>query len=164
MSRHLTIILAVMSLPGHLLAQCPVTANSMDHPFVPPFPYRATLGSPNPSRFWYGSEALWTTISPIVQTSGKIPFAMKLVYWRVGFDWRTEQMPDLQVTAKRLDKSVPLLQTETPHGTKLSGDDSPTAMAMLTVIRFPSEGCWEITGKYKGDSGTTLTYVVSVTP
>jgi hypothetical protein len=151
------IALVAMSSPGYAMAQCLATASTLERPFVPPPPYRAALVSPE--RVWYGTDALWTSITPAFRSLGKTPISVKLVYWRVGFDWLKEPQPDLTVVARRLDRATEVVSAERPNAAKLQGDDSPTAMAMITVIRFPSEGCWEVAANYKGKS---LTYVVAV--
>jgi hypothetical protein len=157
--RHIVIALAAITSSGYALAQCPATALTLEHPFVPPPPYRSVLNSPD--RVWYGSESLWTSISPAFRSIGKTPIAVKLVYWRVGFDLMNEPNPDLTVIAKRLDKASPVVSSDRPTAGKLHGDDSPTGMAMITVMRFPSEGCWEVAANYKGK---TLTWIVAVVP
>ena len=159
MSRHLVIALVAIGAPGYTMAQCVATALTLDHPFVPPPPYRAALVSPN--RVWYGSDALWTSVAPEFHTGGKTQTAVKLAYWRVGFDWLKEPRPDLIVVARRLDRPTGVVPAEPPRSGKLQGDDSPTGMAMITVMRFPSEGCWEVAASYKGKS---LTYIVAVVP
>jgi hypothetical protein len=157
--RNLLIALVAASASSHALAQCVATASTLKSPFVPPPPYRAVWASPE--RVWYGSDALWTAIAPAYRSIGKTPISVKVAYWRVGFDWLDEPRPDLTVVAKRLDGPAQIVSSERPSSGKLPGDDNPTGMAMVTTIRFPSEGCWEVAATYRGK---TLTYVVAVVP
>jgi hypothetical protein len=41
-------------------ANCPITP-VVDPPFLPPLPYQATAP---PGMFWFGSERLWTRVTP----------------------------------------------------------------------------------------------------
>ncbi len=164
MSRALLVALVIAGLPLCASAQCSPTApgtsnEAVQQPFVPPPPYKATSPS---GRFWYGSPQLWTYITfDGFQTGDSSRLSAKLVYWRVGFDWLKEPDPDLEVVAKRLDNPAPLVRAGPAHAVKFPNDDSPASMAMMTGIRIPAAGCWEITANYRGQ---TLSYVVSVRP
>jgi hypothetical protein len=87
----------------------------------------------------------------------------KLVYWRTGFDWRTESLPDLKIIAKRLDRPAPFIEAQVAHAVLLSADldnQRPADMAMMTGIEIPEPGCWQIVATYK--SIYTLSYITSV--
>ncbi len=134
-----------MSIPP---ATCPITQPPSE-PFVPPAPYPAKLC---PDSFWLGSEKLW-----VMRPVGGLWHGLtdKVFWWRKGYDWRTENPPQLKVTGKRLDVPAPALYADhaQPAFIKIP--------AIVTGIDIPTVGCWEITGDYKGDK---LTFVVWVVP
>lgn len=111
--------------------------------------------------FWYGTDALWTRLGSagvwhiknnVDEHNG---YATKLVFWRKGFDWREEAEPALIVTARRLDGDSPSVAVAHANAVFVTGNTP----AMMTGIRIPSPGCWEVTGHY---SGHTLSFTVSV--
>jgi hypothetical protein len=77
---------------------------------VPPAAYPSSAPD---GRFWYGTDALWTTLDVDSKwhtqhnvLNGK-GYRTKLIFWRPGFDWRKESEPRLIITAKRLDVAAP---------------------------------------------------------
>ena len=151
--------LVTLGLPICVSGQCPVTRNSQPKSFVPPAPYL-----PHSGEFLYGSNSLWTDVADDVRAvaaGGQGLLSLKLVYWRAGFDWLKESNPKLAVVARRLDGLAPLVWADAAHGVKFPENDGPEGMAMMTGIAFPTEGCWEISANYQGQ---TLSYVVSVRP
>jgi hypothetical protein len=141
-------------------AQC-LTTLAPNPPFVPPVPYQSS--APN-SLFWYGTEALWTALP----FDGKWPafgkkedgwvYRTKLVFWHRGFDWHTENKPDLIVTGERLDGDAPTIAVAHANAVFLPTREGA---GMMTLIDIPKAGCWEITAHYKGHD---LSFVVSVEP
>jgi hypothetical protein len=120
-----------------------------------------------PDEFFIGSEKLWTSItSPMVwqwiphSRGHEIDLTAKIFWFRVGYNWRTEPVPKLRVTGKRLDGPAPPLVTPQGPATNVIGDDTGRG-AMLTGVYVPTPGCWEITGNYEGDK---LSFVVWVLP
>jgi hypothetical protein len=79
----------------------------------------------------------------------------KVFWWRKGYDWRTENPPQLKVSGKRLDAPAPPLYADGANAAFIK------IPAIVTGIDIPTIGCWEITGDYKGDK---LTFVVWVVP
>ena len=82
----------------------------------------------------------------------------KLFWWRQGYSGRTEPRPELAVTGRRLDGAAP--------PAKVSGATNARhadfgGWAMLVMVEFPTDGCWELTGEYKGQ---TLSFVTKVGP
>jgi hypothetical protein len=140
-------------------ATCPVT-RPPNPPFVPPPPYPATAG---PGAFWFGTQKLWT----VLPTSGEwrglrgynptdLSYRQKLFWWRQGYDWRAEPQPPLIVTGRQLDASEPpLTASRASNGYR----EQDTKSFMIVAGDFPTLGCWEVTGDYKGDK---LSYVVWV--
>ena len=136
---------------------CPVTKPSQP-PFLPPAPY------PSDGRVWIGSPKLWTTIPRSGTWQGlshytpeDTRFRQKLFWWSKGYDWRTENPPELTITGKRLDGLVPPLSTD-PHANAGWTNDRSHAF-MVAGIFIPTVGCWKITGHYRGEE---LSYVVWV--
>ena len=151
-------ILTAGSLP-FASAQCPVTAQTVTQPFVPPPPYRITAP---PDGFWYGSEQLWTYVRREgFSISNEHHISAKLVYWRVGFDWERERDPHLVVVARRLDGPAPLIWSQHANAVRFPNGESPGNMAMMTGVSIPEPGCWEIAANYNGQ---TMSYVVLVKP
>jgi hypothetical protein len=136
---------------------CPVT-KPPEPPFLPPAPY------PSGGLVWVGSPKLWTDI-PRSGTWRGLPhytpddtrFRQKLFWWSKGYDWRTENPPQLTITGKRLDGPAPPLSTD-PHPNAGWTNDRDHAF-MVAGIFVPTVGCWKITGLYKGEE---LSYVVWV--
>jgi hypothetical protein len=140
---------AASAKPGTGRASCPVTRPSRP-PFVPPKPYRDTP-PPLYGGFWYGSDHLWT----LLNADGTWEMARdedglsdKSFWWRAGYDPRREQTPDLTLSARRLD--VPGQEIAASSGKATNGwrDDADIGAFMLTGIKLPAPGCWEITGRY----------------
>jgi hypothetical protein len=136
---------------------CPVTKPSQP-PFLPPAPY------PSDGLVWIGSPKLWTDI-PRNGTWRGLPhytpedtrFRQKLFWWSQGYDWRSENPPELTITGKRLDGSAPPLSTD-PHANAGWTNDRNHAFIVAGIF-IPTLGCWKITGHYRGEE---LSYVVWV--
>jgi hypothetical protein len=138
--------------------RCPVTKPS-DHLFVPPPPYKSTVGI---DEFWYGTPALWTLIYPRwrLHSGGQ-----KLPYFRQGYDWMKEPSPPLTVVARRLDSNAPLVWNGGYANNASIEGEGAAGMFMVTGVDIPSSGCWEIAAHYLGpDNIQTLTYTVWVEP
>jgi len=134
---------------------CPVTTPP-NPPFVPPAPY--WLNAPE-KHFWYGTNALWTSL-PVegvwhLLRRDNGGYVNKLFLWQQGYDWREEPHPDIIVTLRRLDSNMPPI---TSRGGTNAFVDLP---AMLAGVLFPTEGCWEITSSHDGHK---LTFVLSIKP
>jgi hypothetical protein len=136
-------------------AECLTTLPSSPA-FVPPAPY--DLFHISDDMFWYGTDVLWTTLG--TQGVGHLDdkhdgYVTKLVFWRKGFDSREEPQPALIVTARRLDGDSPSVAVAHANAVFVTGNTP----AMMTGIRIPTVGCWEVTGHY---GGHTLSFIVSV--
>jgi hypothetical protein len=153
----LTILFLLFS--GTLASGQCLTTLTPNPQFVPPAPYPST---PPNSRFWYGSDELWTAL----EIGGKWQayangengwvFQNKLVFWRRGFDWRKEPEPKLILTGKRLDGDAPTVAVAHANAVFLPSHENA---GMMTLISIPTTGCWEITAHYQGHD---LSFVVSV--
>jgi hypothetical protein len=146
----LLLVLAALAPAPAATASCPVTL-AAEKPFAEPSPSSA-------SRFWYGSEelAVLLTTGGTWQGNPQRCYRNKLWWWRRGFDGRTESSPALALSGRRLDASAPLVRIS--NATNGSHPDFG-GWAMLTAVEFPSAGCWELTGDYRGSK---LRFVVSV--
>ncbi len=82
-------------------------------------------------------------------------YTQKLVWWRQGYDWRTEPEPDLTVTGRRLDVAAPTLVVSDAT----NGYHPDVGSFMLVGIDLPTLGCWEITGQVEDQA---LSFVVWV--
>lgn len=137
---------------------CPVTKPSTQ-PFVPPLPYSARK---DPRVFWYGTDELWTSLPA---TGTWLPFRkdappdarlLRTVSWWRQRSWDAESEARLIVTGKRLDSPAPPPIVFGVHGGWL--EENPLVSVNL---RFPTPGCWEITGRYEDQQ---LSFVLWVTP
>jgi hypothetical protein len=123
--------------------------------FVPPAPYseRASVGN-----FWYGTTKLWTQLlinGTWNATENDGSHLTKLVFWRQGFDWRTERNPNLIVTARRIDGEAPSVAVAHAEPVFVT-TEHPAIMVGLTI---PTPGCWNVNAYY---AGVSLEFVVSV--
>ena len=161
MLRYLFVVLAGLLFPVLSSAQC-LTTLPPNPPFVPPLKNPSSaLGS---NMFWYGTDALWTSLSFdgkwTIQNNVLAPngYRAKLVFWRRGFDWHKELEPEIIVTGKRIDGDAPSVAVAHAHVVFIPDRDTP---GMMTLIDIPKAGCWELTAHY---GGHTLSFIVLVEP
>lgn len=122
---------------------------------------RTALEPPLPkSENWYGSEALAVQLPPAgtwpTTASGAL-IAVKLLWWSAGF--RSGMESNLNVTIRELSGAKVTAAISKPtnaHAASLGG------WTMLTGIDFPQPGCWEITGRYLGQSLSFVVETVNV--
>jgi len=124
-------------------------------PFIPPADYRTTEELPK-GWFLIGTEKLWTEIGESMvwqwmpHTLGHEQDLTAKIFWlREDYDWRTEPIPKIKVTGRRLDGPAPPLML--PQGPATNAISDEYHGAMLTGVWVPVPGCWEITGNYEGD-------------
>jgi hypothetical protein len=128
-------------------ATCPATKPSTQ-PFVPPPPFS---GRSNTKAFWYGTDALWTSLP----TNGVWLFGRKnppaelrllrtLEFWRQP-GWDARSMARLVVTASRLDAEIPPVT----GGSAYDGGWLEETPMIQVPIKFPTSGCWQVTGHYE---------------
>lgn len=130
-----------------------------DPPFVPPAGYLATPGAGGSG--WYGSAALWTLLRDDGEDWTGLPqtpagLSQKTFWWSADWLPAAEPEPAITVSARRLDGTGGV--TFGP-GTNAAAVDF--GVAMLVGIDLPGNGCWEITGRYRG---AELSYVAWVGP
>jgi hypothetical protein len=123
---------------------CPITLPNRS------FPPHAGDWGPEDS---YGNGKLWTIFWPYnvviadrgyVEDDGSI--GMKWPWWR-GVSGR------LKIEGRRLDKQAPRLHADISSAYGVSGFQPSS-------IYFPSEGCWEVTGRVGEASLTFVTLIV----
>lgn len=140
-------------------ASCSVTMPP-DPAFVPPAPY--PRHAPEPGTFWYGTPALWTMLSRDGTwrslPRGEAGYRQKVFLWRPGYDGRSEQWPDVKITARRLDGDAPPSVTES--ATNAYRRDFG-GWSMLAGVEVPTPGCWELTAAH---GGATVTFTVRLLP
>ncbi len=136
-------------------AACAVTQPPI-LPFVPPAPYPI---EPPDGTFWFGNSSFWTRL----ETNGRWGvgdehrLSTKVFWWRPGFNGAVENFPDLTVILRQLDAwSAPT--TVTTKATNAS-DESFGGSVMLTGVSVPAPGCWEVTGRHRGNE---VRFVVEV--
>lgn len=110
------------------------------------------------SRGWYGSESLAVLLQPDGRWHGLGPrhgFRDKLWWYSTAFEVGMESQ--LKITGRRLDgQSPPARISRTTNAQGMAGG----GLAMLMLVEFPSAGCWQLTGEFKGQQ---LTFVVETT-
>jgi hypothetical protein len=113
---------------------------------------------------WIGSNKLWTFVPSDGAwrhlphyTSEDSRFRQKVFWWSEGYDFRTENPPEFTITGKRLDGPAPPLDSD-PHANNGWTSDSKHPF-IVDGIFIPVLGCWQITGRRKGEE---LSYVVWV--
>ena len=138
--------------PTRPISECPVTKNGAAS-FVPTSP-ELSISS---GQFWFGTGTLWTSLPESGEWNGlphtRDGYSQKTFWWSEGYSALDEPNPELKVSGKRLDSPTVVLKTS-PAAHAIASD---IGSAMLSGVVFPSTGCWEITGQYKGGS---LTYVI----
>jgi len=135
------------------LTTCPVTRFPKEQ-FVPPAPYMPR--PPEPVSFWYGSNALWTELwSPPPWTPWRAQQPVRM-YW-ASTDKSGDENPALTVTIRRLDRDNQELVFASPDAVSFT----PKRFGMIASATFPSAGCWQVIGEYRGKK---LKYVVQIEP
>jgi hypothetical protein len=145
-------------IPGNAaLPACAVTVpNGSEPPGV--FTHHGPNDNPAKNSNLYGNGKLWTVLWPngtvefrpggpgFMDSDGSL--SMKFPWWR-GVRGK------LTIEGRRLDASAPPLRASIPEGYGDTGFQS-------TALIFPTEGCWEVTGKVGEVSLTFVTRVVKV--
>lgn len=153
-----TLLRAQSRISGNAaLPACAVTVpNESEPPGV--FTHRGPNDNPAKNSHLYGNGKLWTTLHPngtvefrpggpgSIDSDGSL--SMKFPWWR-GVRGK------LTIEGRRLDASAPPLRAHIPEGYGDTGFQS-------TALIFPTEGCWEVTGKVGETSLTFVTRVVKV--
>jgi hypothetical protein len=123
---------------------CPVTLPGTGPPA--PDPYYLGADAYGNGQLWVGlwSDGVIVATPDQVEEDGSI--GMKVPWYR-------GQAGELTITGRRLDADAPAAWAEVPDGYGERG-------FLPSGIHFPSEGCWEVTGRVGGVSLTFVTFVV----
>jgi hypothetical protein len=130
---------------------CPVT-KPPNRAFVPPVPYPKAPGE----SFYVGTPKLWVEVYPgpwrglPVWPEG---YRQKIVWWSEGYDAKADPQPQIAISGRRLDSSAPPLVVTGANGSWTNID------FIMSGVNFPTKGCWEIGGRFKG---AEVKFVVSV--
>ena len=138
--------------------QTPTTAASVNTPqgCQVTLPNGSVPPSENPSPLFYGNTVLWTSL----WSQGQVKFGPGNP-GEIGADgslsikwswWRGVQ-GNLAIEGKRLDGTAPPLKAVVPDGFGLTGYQASTLI-------FPTDGCWQVTGRVGAPSLTFVTLVV----
>jgi hypothetical protein len=92
------------------------------------------------SRFSYGNGRLWVELYPrgVIRTRNGTPRPDGSL--AVKFPWTRGVRGRLVITGRRLDAAAPPLRSWVPTGYGRTGFQS-------SAVIFPTEGCWEVTGR-----------------
>jgi len=126
-------------------ATCPRTVGSVTE-FVDGWPHADTWFGTNQLAVILPRNGVWPTTAPGHRIS------VRLFWYIDGFE--AGQEGDFIGNVKRLDEGENDAIISAPTN---AGGPSLGASTILTGINFPSAGCWEIIGTYKGN---TLTFIV----
>ena len=137
-------LILVGSIDLCVAQECPVSVAQIEE-------FEGTLKS-SVTHGWHGNENLAALIPADGRWIGmgaSYNYRDKFWWWQKGFSARVHPDSALNVSATKLDGSG--VQFEAPKAT--SGYD-PNWDAMLVLMEFPSPGCWQVTGVYKGSKLT----------
>ncbi len=92
-----------------------------------------------------------------------LPSKTDIVLWERGpdgsveekFGWWHEAKGKLRIEGRRLDAQAPLLRASIPDGYGEMGFQS-------SIISFPTDGCWQVTGSVGDTNLTFVTLVIGV--
>lgn len=136
-------------------ASCPVTRSTPETRFTPPPPHEAAKA--DGPMFWYGSDALYVFLSSDGRWRGITSPAgtrNKSFWYRKDAEWLEEFPYQLRVTAKRLDAAGPMITFHRVNNA-IMGEE----VAMLLMLELPERGCWQVSGNYKADYLSWVTWV-----
>jgi hypothetical protein len=154
MSMHLRDIAVALTICTALASAadiCPATTPP-DTVFVPPPSYPKAAGK----TFYVGTPKLWVTIYPGPWRGLSLwpeGYRQKIVWWSEGYDAKADPLPAIAISGRRLDGNAPPLVVAGANGSWTTAD------FIMSGVNFPTKGCWEITGRYKG---AEVKFVVSI--
>ena len=121
---------------------CPVT-NPRYAAFVPPSPYPAAQGN----SFYIGTRKLWALVYPSPWRGLPLwpeGYRQKIAWWSEGYNAKADPLPAIAISGRRLDSIAPPLIVTGANGSWTTAD------FIMSGVNFPTIGCWEITGTFKG--------------
>ena len=104
--------------------------------------------------FVYGNGRLWVTldVSGVIVADAGMVNPDGSISWK--FPWWRMIAGHLTITGRRLDAPAPPLRSRVPSGYGNIGFQA-------SGVTFPSEGCWQVTGKIADASLTFDTFVIT---
>jgi hypothetical protein len=107
-----------------------------------------------PAAGTYGNGKLWVTLDPhgVIVASGDFVHLDGSISWK--FPWWRMVPGDLTITGRRLDAPAPPLTPFVPNGYGNIGFQA-------SGVTFPTEGCWQVTGKIDHTSLTFVTLMIT---
>jgi hypothetical protein len=141
---------SISDLPSKFQS-CPVTKPNGK---IAPGQTRETMGGR-----WYGNNDIWTLLwrdgtavfgpgmAGTIEEDGSM--SIKCPWWKGAM-----ATGHLDITGRRLDRSAPPLRTSIPDGYG--------SQFQATTLIFPTEGCWEVTGRAGEASLTFITRVIKL--
>jgi hypothetical protein len=143
---------------------CGVTVPNQSQPPVKNFGGTVTY-SPDykgprdgPAKDSHGNGKLWTVLWPdgtVVFRPGGSGFVLPDGALSMKWPWYRAVRGKLTIEGRRLDGVAPSLRASIPEGYSDTGFQS-------TALVFPTEGCWEVTGRAGEASLTFVTRVVRI--
>jgi hypothetical protein len=112
------------------------------------------VGLGPPGAFVYGNGRLWVTlaVSGVIVADAGMVNPDGSIDWK--FPWWRMVAGHLTITGRRLDAPAPPLKSRVPSGYGNIGFQA-------SGVTFPSEGCWQVTGKVADTSLTFVTFVIT---
>jgi hypothetical protein len=102
----------------------------------------------------FGNGALWVApVQPDGVALARPEFIAPDGSIGLKFGWWRETEGTLTISGRRLDASAPAARASVPDGYGSRGFQA-------SGIEFPTEGCWEITGRVGSSSLTFVTFVI----
>jgi hypothetical protein len=80
-------------------------------------------------------------------------YRQKIVWWSEGYDAKADPLPALAISGRRLDGNAAPLVVTGANGSWTTVD------FIMSGVNFPTAGCWEIKGTFRG---AEVKFVVSV--
>ena len=129
---------------------CPMT-KPPDPAFVPPSSYP----KPGPESFYVGTPKLWVLVyaSPWSGPVWSEGYRQEIAWYSQGYKAKADPKPAIAISGRRLDGNAPPMVVTGANGSWTTVD------FIMSGVNFPTTGCWEITGKFKG---AEVKFVVSV--
>jgi hypothetical protein len=123
-------------------ADCPVT-KPPNPVFTPPPSYPQAQGN----SYYVGTPKLWVLVYAAPWSD--LPrwpegYRQKIAWWSDGYDAKADPLPSIAISGRRLDGNAPPMVVTGANGSWTNVD------FIMSGVNFPTTGCWEITGKFKG--------------
>ena len=156
--------------------RCPVTVPNSNEPpsSEPPSKFPAWVAERNregdtllmaetrPMRTsFYGNGKLWTTLPPHVLRGGVVPSLYGELARAVDIEWWEMGRGLVTIKGTRLDGPAGPVEVDNwARSGPLRGADGISRVGARVI--FPTQGCWEITGKIYDIDDSALIFVVEV--